>query len=379
MSNPAHLRLHGLTKVYDGSVRAVDDVDLSVEEGEFVTLVGPSGCGKSTTLRMLAGFVEPTDGTIEMNFTDITTTPPDKRDVGMVFQSIALFPHKSVKENIAYGMRVADESYSEEEVDSRVAEMLELIEMPGYEDRRPEQLSGGQAQRVGLARALALEPEMLLLDEPLSALDEKLREHMQTELTRIQRELGVTTIFVTHNQEEAMTMSDRIVVMNDGEFEQIGTPENVYSEPESVFVGDFMGKSNFFTGRVTHREEGNPVVETDYGKILAAVDGLTADTEVELLVRPENISITPGADADPAAPNTMTGEVELVQLIGSVVEYEVETEAGPITVEVQSSGTTEFERGDPVTLTFDAIDVRAFTDTDESPAEEATDGVEAVS
>jgi ABC-type Fe3+/spermidine/putrescine transport system ATPase subunit len=328
---------------------------------------------------MLAGFVEPTDGTIEMNFTDITTTPPDKRDVGMVFQSIALFPHKSVKENIAYGMRVAGESYSEEEVDSRVAEMLELIEMPGYEDRMPEQLSGGQAQRVGLARALALEPEMLLLDEPLSALDEKLREHMQTELTRIQRELGVTTIFVTHNQEEAMTMSDRIVVMNDGEFEQIGTPENVYSEPESVFVGDFMGKSNFFTGRVTHREEGNPVVETDYGKILAAVDGLTADTEVELLVRPENISITPGADADPSAPNTMTGEVELVQLIGSVVEYEVETEAGPITVEVQSSGTTEFERGDPVTLTFDAIDVRAFTDTDESPAEEATDGVEAVS
>jgi len=376
MSHPAHLRLHGLTKVYDGSVRAVDDVDLDVEEGEFVTLVGPSGCGKSTTLRMLAGFVEPTDGTIEMDFTDITRAPPDKRDVGMVFQSIALFPHKSVKENIAYGMRVADESFSEMEVEERVAEMLELIEMPGYEDRMPEQLSGGQAQRVGLARALALEPEVLLLDEPLSALDEKLREHMQTELTRIQRELGVTTIFVTHNQEEAMTMSDRIVVMNDGEFEQIGTPEEVYSEPESVFVGDFMGKSNLFAGQVTARDDGLATVETSYGTITATADGVTTGTNAQLLVRPEDLSIAQRQGSEPGGANSLTGEVGLVQLIGSIVEYEVDTEYGPLTVEVQSSGTIEFERGDPVTVSFDPADVRFFTGVDDSSASEADDRVE---
>ncbi|MDS0261075.1 ABC transporter ATP-binding protein [Haloarcula sp. S1CR25-12] len=375
MTNPKHLELHGLTKVYDGSVRAVDDVDLSVREGEFVTLVGPSGCGKSTTLRMLAGFVEPTEGTVEMNFTDITQAPPDKRDVGMVFQSIALFPHMSVKENIAYGMRVADKSFTESEVDERVTEMLELIEMPGYEDRMPEQLSGGQSQRVGLARALALEPEMLLLDEPLSALDEKLREHMQTELTRIQRELGVTTVFVTHNQEEAMTMSDRIVVMNDGNFEQIGTPEAVYNQPESVFVGDFMGKSNVFSGRMVRQADDFGVFDTDFGEIAAAADGFTADTSAQLLVRPENLSITRRDEAEPGAENSLHGEVGLVQLIGSVVEYEVETEYGPVTVEVQSSGTIDFERGDEVTVTFDPVDVRTFAESDDSEAPDADETV----
>jgi ABC-type Fe3+/spermidine/putrescine transport system ATPase subunit len=368
MSNPAHLRLHGLSKVYDGRVRAVDDVDLAVEEGEFVTLVGPSGCGKSTTLRMLAGFVEPTDGTIEMNFNDITDVPPDRRDVGMVFQSIALFPHKTVKENIAYGMRVADETFSEADVDARVEEMLELIEMPGYEDRMPEQLSGGQAQRVGLARALALEPEVLLLDEPLSALDEKLREHMQTELTRIQRELGVTTIFVTHNQEEAMTMSDRIVVMDDGEFAQIGTPETVYNEPASVFVGDFMGESNLFSGRVTGRDGEGATVETDYGTFEAPVGGLTGETEARLLVRPENLDIEPADSADPARANVVTGEVSLVQLVGATVEYEVDTGAGPVTVAEQSSGTVAFERGDGVVVSFGSEDVRAFTETGDRAA-----------
>jgi len=379
VTNPKHLQLHGLTKVYDGSVRAVDDVDLSVREGEFVTLVGPSGCGKSTTLRMLAGFVEPTEGTIEMNFTDITQAPPDKRDVGMVFQSIALFPHMSVKENIAYGMRVADKSFTESEVDERVTEMLELIEMSGYEDRMPEQLSGGQSQRVGLARALALEPEMLLLDEPLSALDEKLREHMQTELTRIQRELGVTTVFVTHNQEEAMTMSDRIVVMNDGNFEQIGTPEDVYNQPESVFVGDFMGKSNIFSGRMVRQADGFGVFDTDFGEIAAAADGFTADTSAQLLLRPENLSITRRGEAEPGAENSLPGEVGLVQLIGSVVEYEVETEYGPVTVEVQSSGTIDFERGDEVTVTFDPVDVRTFAESDDSEAPDADETVEVVS
>jgi ABC-type Fe3+/spermidine/putrescine transport system ATPase subunit len=378
VSNPAHLRLHGLTKVYDGSVRAVDDVDLAVEEGEFVTLVGPSGCGKSTTLRMLAGFVEPTEGTIEMDFQDITTVSPDKRDVGMVFQSIALFPHKTVEENIAYGMRVAEESYTGEEVTARVEEMLELIEMPGYEDRYPEQLSGGQAQRVGLARALALEPEVLLLDEPLSALDEKLREHMQTELTRIQRELGVTTIFVTHNQEEAMTMSDRIVVMNDGHFAQIGTPEAVYNEPESVFVGDFMGKSNLFTGRVTDRDGDRALVDTDYGSLAVPTAGLGVGASAQILVRPENVAIEladPASGAASDEQNALAGEVSLVQLVGATVEYEVETDAGPVTVAEQSDGTVAFERGDPVTVAFDPSDARTFGETGERATVESEDGV----
>jgi len=359
--NPAHLRLHGLKKVYDGSVLAVDDVDLSVKEGEFVTLVGPSGCGKSTTLRMLAGFVKPTDGDIEMNFKNITDVPPDKRDVGMVFQSIALFPHKSVKENIAYGMRVADETYTEQEVDDRVEEMLELIEMPGYQDRMPEGLSGGQAQRVGLARALALEPEVLLLDEPLSALDEKLREHMQTELTRIQRELGVTTVFVTHNQEEAMTMSDRIVVMNDGRFEQIGTPEEVYNEPDTVFVGDFMGKSNLFEGTVTKAGLDAAMLDTKYGSVTVPPDGLYADTNAQVLIRPENLDIVP-ADEDPAGETVVAGEVGLVQLVGATVEYEVDVGVGdPLTVAEQSSERL-FERGDDLTVSFDPEDVRTFTE-----------------
>mgnify|MGYP000607412916 CR=1 FL=1 len=258
----------------------------------------------------------------------------------------------------------------QEEIDDRVAQMLELIEMPGYEDRMPEQLSGGQAQRVGLARALAPEPEVLLLDEPLSALDEKLREHMQTELTRIQRELGVTTIFVTHNQEEAMTMSDRIVVMNDGHFEQIGSPEEIYTAPESVFVGDFMGKSNLFTGTVSRRANGQATVGTEYGEIVAPADGLTTGMDAELLLRPEDCAITHRDETTPAADNTLAGEVGLVQLIGSIVEYDVETDRGTVTVEKQSSGTIDFERGDPVRVSFDAVDVQTFAGTaDESTAE----------
>jgi len=365
-SNPDHLRLHGLTKVYDGSVRAVDDVDLRVEEGEFVTLVGPSGCGKSTTLRMLAGFVEPTAGTIEMNFADITDLPPEQRDVGMVFQSIALFPHLTVGENIAYGLRVSGETYSETEIEKRVAEMLELIEMPGYEDRRPEQLSGGQAQRVGLARALAPRPEVLLLDEPLSALDEKLREHMQTELTKIQKQLGVTTIFVTHNQEEAMTMSDRIVVMNEGRFEQIGTPETIYTEPESVFVGDFMGKSNLFEGTI-RRTGGRPTLDT--GALTFAVETDAAPgTAAQLLVRPENLSVVDsGTEPGSEPPNAMTGEVSLVQLVGAIVEYEVELDGGrTVAVAEQSGGTIGFARGDRITVAFDAADGVVFAGGDDA-------------
>ncbi|MFC6974042.1 ABC transporter ATP-binding protein [Halomicroarcula sp. GCM10025709] len=365
MTDPGHLRLHDLTKVYDGSVRAVDGVDLSVAEGEFVTLVGPSGCGKSTTLRMLAGFVEPTDGVVEMDYTDITHHLPEKRDIGMVFQSIALFPHKTVKENIAYGMRVADESYSESEIDDRVAEMLELIEMPGYQDRMPDQLSGGQAQRIGLARALAPQPEILLLDEPLSALDEKLRQRMETELTRIQRELGVTTIFVTHNQEEAMTMSDRIVVMDDGEFAQIGSPSEVYDEPSTLFVGEFMGKSNVFAGTV---DDDGRTLHTNRRSITFDAD-VSPGTEATVLLRPEHISIA--SEEPTSAANVMTGTVELAQLTGPTVEYEVKVDDETVlTVAEQSSGSTNFAEGDTVAVSFEAGQESVFPASDDPAVDE---------
>lgn len=369
MSAETNLRLNALSKVYNGTLRAVDTVDLSVKDGEFVTLVGPSGCGKSTTLRMIAGFISPSEGAIEMNGQNISELTPDKRDIGMVFQSIALFPHMTVTENIAYGMTVSSEDFSQEEKDERVEEMLELIEMPETADRYPDELSGGQQQRIGLARSLALQPEILLLDEPLSALDEKLREQMQTELTRIQQELGVTTVFVTHNQEEAMTMSDRIVVMNDGDFEQIGTPDEIYNEPESVFVADFMGKSNLFPGEVARNEADQSVVRTALGEYVTEDTSFREGTPVQLLVRPEGMQLS--APSDSGGENTLTGTVEIVHLLGSVTRYHVQTDDGrELIVEEQSDGEYKTE-GDQVQISFRPSDCRILPDPQPSDGEVA--------
>ncbi|MCL9813409.1 ABC transporter ATP-binding protein [Natranaeroarchaeum aerophilus] len=364
MSAGAHLSLKGLTKIYDGRVRAVDGVELDVQDGEFVTLVGPSGCGKSTTLRMIAGFIDPTAGSIEMNGQDITALPPNKRDIGMVFQSIALFPHMTVAENISYGMKVANESFSRSEMDERVEEMLELIEMPETADRYPEQLSGGQQQRIGLARSLALRPEILLLDEPLSALDEKLREQMQTELTKIQQELGVTTVFVTHNQEEAMTMSDRIVIMDDGHFAQIGSPEEVYNNPQSTFVADFMGKSNLFPGTVSERGSRQSTVRTDAGEFVVEDTSFATETSVQLLVRPEDFRMS--TTSAPDSKNMISGTIEITHLLGSVARYHVSSEqAGQLIVEDQSGGQSVTE-GQQVQLSVDPAD--CFVIPDPEPA-----------
>ncbi len=366
MSADPHLSLKGLTKVYDGRVKAVDRVELDIQNGEFVTLVGPSGCGKSTTLRMLAGFIEPTSGSIEMDGRDITFLPPNKRDIGMVFQSIALFPHMTVAENISYGMKVADEKFSQSEIDDRVEEMLELVEMPETADRYPEQLSGGQQQRIGLARSLALRPEILLLDEPLSALDEKLREQMQTELTKIQQELGVTTVFVTHNQEEAMTMSDRIVIMNDGHFEQIGTPNQVYNDPKSTFVADFMGKSNLFAGTVTETGPDESVVTTDAGEFIVDDTSFRTRASVQILIRPEDLMMSRPSDSQ--ADNTLTGTVTIVHLLGSVTRYYIQSEqAGQLIVEDQSGGQLATE-GDSVQVFFDPSECCVIPDP-EPPVE----------
>ncbi len=353
------IQLQDVSKVYGGDVVAVDGVNLTVEDGEFVTLVGPSGCGKTTTLRMIAGFETPTTGRVRMGGQDITDLPPYRRDVGMVFQSFALFPHMTVKENIAYGLRVDDESHTEAEIDARVQEMLELIELPEIEDRMPDQISGGQQQRVALARALALNPEALLLDEPLANLDERLREQMQAELSRIQKELGVTTVFVTHNQEEAMTMSDRIVVMNQGGFEQVGDPDQVYDDPASLFVADFIGKANVFRGRARTRD-GGLVVETGTMTLRAAgAEGIREGDAVGAVVRPQDATIeTGGVEAD----NVLSGEVTLSQRVGELVEYRLDTDIGEfIIVEQAGRGGTRFGRGDRVQAGFPAEACRLLT------------------
>jgi ABC-type Fe3+/spermidine/putrescine transport system ATPase subunit len=267
----------------------------------------------------------------------------------------------TVKDNIAYGMRVADQEYSEQEVNDRVDEMLEMIELPGIKERKPDQLSGGQQQRVALARALALNPEALLLDEPLASLDEKLRKQMQAELSRIQKELGVTTVFVTHNQEEAMTMSDRIVVMNEGGFEQIGSPDTVYHNPSSLFVADFIGKANILHGQITEGSGETVTVETGETTLEAtASERLEPGTEVGVVVRPEGVSLTP-ADANETLGdggnrmNVTTGEVNLVQMLGGTVEYRVYTEGGNeliVTTQAGEHRTDPFERGDRVQIGF---------------------------
>jgi spermidine/putrescine transport system ATP-binding protein len=278
----------GTTKVFghgDTAVRALDDVSVAIQPGEFFTLLGPSGCGKTTLLRLVAGFEAPTAGAILLDGRDVTREPPNRRPVNTVFQSYALFPHLTVAQNIGFGLEMLGRRRAE--IDARVAEMLRLTRMEEFAGRRTAQLSGGQQQRVALARALAPAPEVLLLDEPLSALDLKLRKEMQRELKRLQHETGITFVFVTHDQEEALTMSDRIGVMNRGRVLQVGTPREVYTAPQSRFVADFIGETNFLTGRRTDRR-----IVLDGGGEVAA-EG-TGEGPVTLAVRPEHVRLGDG-------------------------------------------------------------------------------------
>ena len=242
----ATIKLDDVTKTFDGKVVAVDAVTLDIAPGEFFSLLGPSGCGKTTSLRMIAGFEEPDDGRITVGGADVTHMPVHRRDMGMIFQSYALFPHRTVAENVAFGLRMR--RLDKGEIKQRVGQALRQVALEGYEDRRPAQLSGGQQQRVALARAIVIRPRVLLCDEPLAALDRKLRQNMQVELKQLQQQLGVTLIFVTHDQEEAMTVSDRIAVMNAGRIDQIGSPSDIYNRPRTRFVSDFIGEINLFEG-----------------------------------------------------------------------------------------------------------------------------------
>jgi len=310
-----------------GETVAVDHIDLEVVDGEFFSLLGPSGCGKTTTLRMIGGFEAPTSGLIELQGQDVTWLPPYKRNVNTVFQNYALFPHLTIFENVAFGLR--RKGAKDAEVKSRVKEMLTLVELPGFEGRKPNQISGGQAQRVALARALINKPAVLLLDEPLGALDLKLRKQMQVELKRIQQEVGITFIYVTHDQEEAMTMSDRIAVMNKGRYEQLGEPEVLYERPTTRFVAGFLGVSNLLPGAVEGNDGNYAAVRLEDDTRVLAPRGLVGDvSRVDVGVRPEKIRLhEPEADV-PAGHNHMSGVVRDASYLGVSTQYLVEARGG---------------------------------------------------
>ena len=346
-----YLTLENISKVFPargnvGEVVAVYDVDLEIEKGELVTLLGPSGCGKTTTLRMLAGFEFPTSGRIFLDGREINSLPPHRRDMSMVFQSYALFPHLTVFENVAYGLNV--QKLSRRTITERVNRVLDLVHLPGYGDRPPGQLSGGQQQRVALARALIMEPKVLLMDEPLSNLDAKLREEMRTEIRRIQKELNITSVYVTHDQIEAMTLSDRIVVMNQGVIEQIGTPVEIYRYPNSRFVANFIGRANFIDG-VVLAQNGSGLTVKSLGESIT-LSNIKRDfregEDVTLIVRPEMVEIKKTGGLYPAV-------VRRAVYLGDMIEYAVDVDGASILgTETDPHVIELFEEGENVTLGF---------------------------
>jgi spermidine/putrescine transport system ATP-binding protein len=327
----AAIELVGVEKGFTGGghdVRAVDEVNLRIAEGEFFSLLGPSGCGKTTTLRMIAGFEEPTSGQILLHGRDMVGVPPFRRDVNMVFQQYALFPHMDVFENVAFGLR--RKKVDRNEIRRRVTEALALVELEGREKRKPRQLSGGQQQRVALARALVNRPRALLLDEPLGALDLKLRQAMQLELKRIQREVGITFVYVTHDQEEALTMSDRLVVMNAGRIEQLGSPRELYEHPATRFVANFIGTSNVLTGRLERKGDGWALAGLGPDqRVLVADAGQASDgQDVELAIRPEKIVLRTEQDPPPSDRSALRVRVDEVVYLGTSTQYRTVTDGG---------------------------------------------------
>lgn len=323
-SGKVTLSIRNLVKVFGskhGQVQALDDVSLDIREGELFTLLGPSGCGKTTTLRCIAGFEKPSGGSIDFLGRDYTAIPPFRRNIGMVFQSYALFPHMSIFENVAYGLRIR--KIPKKEIEERVGRIIQLVGLETTQKRKPSELSGGQQQRIALARALVYDPELLLLDEPLSNLDAKLRVYMREEIRRIQQQARVTTIYVTHDQEEALSISDRIAVMHDGKVSQVGPPDEIYENPNSIRVADFIGQANFLDCAV--KNNGATVLTFTSGEeIVLETDSDSIHSfphqEGILFVRPEQMKVTAAADQA----NTLKGEVKVILYLGSVVRYFVE-------------------------------------------------------
>lgn len=344
------IEFRGIGKYYD-EFAAVEDFNLEIKKGEFVTFLGPSGCGKTTTLRMIAGFEIPTEGSILLNGRDISELPPHKRPINTVFQRYALFPHLNIFENIAFGLKLKTtevsyqnndgnvikrkEKLSKKEIREKVKKALAIVDLEGFEKRNITTLSGGQQQRVAIARAIVNEPEILLLDEPLGALDLKMRKEMQLELKAMHEKFGITFIYVTHDQEEALTMSDKVVVMSDGRIQQIGTPEEIYNEPETVFVADFIGESNIFTGKMT-----GPKKVRFCGEVFTCVDEFATGTQVDAVVRPEDVEMTTPDRAQ------LTGIVQSVIFKG--MHYELIISVGEN--EIQIKTTRHIEAGQTVYL-----------------------------
>jgi spermidine/putrescine transport system ATP-binding protein len=355
-----------LVKQFD-EVIAVDGINLEMPAGEFFSMLGPSGCGKTTTLRMIAGFEQPTSGRILLDGDDMVFTPPHKRNVNMVFQNYALFPHLNVFDNVAFGLRRHKQPKAE--IRRRVADALELVQLTGLEKRKPSQMSGGQQQRVALARALVLQPAVLLLDEPLGALDAKLRKALQIELKALQQQVGITFIYVTHDQEEALTMSDRIAVMSDGRVEQVGPPQDLYEEPTTTFVADFLGVSNLMT--VTAQGESNGRCKVALGEFeLYASQGDTSTTgETRMVIRPERVRLEAH---ESTGENRIPGMVERVVYLGNANQIIVGLAHGErIQALVQNTGDElAYRQGDPVQAYMPAEALRVLTDTGTAPLED---------
>ena len=348
------IELKHITKNFDDNFTAVDDFNLEVQRGEFVTFLGPSGCGKTTTLRMIAGFEMPTEGEILLNGKDISKLPPNKRPINTVFQRYALFPHLNIYDNIAFGLKL--KKLPKAEIEKKVKKALEMVDLEGFEDRRVQTLSGGQQQRIAIARSLVNEPEILLLDEPLGALDLKMRKEMQLELKEMHERLGITFIYVTHDQEEALTMSDKIVVMSEGRIQQIGTPEDIYNEPQNAFVADFIGDSNILDGIMIE----DRLVEILGAKFECVDVGFGKNKPVDVVIRPEDIDLVKPEEG------TIHGRV--THLIFKGVHYEMEVAVNGFELLVHS--TDLFPVGQEVGIHVDPFDIQIMNKP-ESEDEEA--------
>jgi putative spermidine/putrescine transport system ATP-binding protein len=351
----SYLEIRDLRRVYGGGA-GVHGFDFSAERGEFVSLLGPSGCGKTTVLRAVAGFEPPDRGVVRLDGRDVAPLPVNRRQIGMVFQNYALFPNMTVGDNVAFGLRIAKRPATE--IRARVAQMLDLIQLPGIAGRYPNQLSGGQQQRVALARALAVEPKLLFLDEPLSALDAKVRVAVREEIRSVQRRLGITTLFVTHDQQEALAISDRIVVMNEGRIEQVGTPSEIYNAPRTRFVASFVGTLNLLEGRIVDGGAGAVAVEGQPLRLAAPTPG-EAGTPCTLALRPEAIALGAGEGVR----NALTGDIEAVEFLGALVRVRVAVGTQRLWLDAFNDPARPLPQpGQAATLTFAPRDLQRLAD-----------------
>ena len=339
-----------MSKTYAGNVQAVRKVDLEVESGEFISLLGSSGCGKTTTLQMVAGFVSPTAGAVILDGEDISQAVPEKRDMGVVFQSYALFPHMTVAQNIAFGLEMR--KIKRPQLQERVSEALAMVRLSGLENRYPNELSGGQRQRVAIARVLAIRPRVLLLDEPMSNLDAKLRGEMHVELRALQRRLGITTILVTHDQVEAMTMSDRIAVMANGVIAELGKPQDVYDHPRSEFAFKFLGQANLIEGRISALDNDVATIIANDKALRAVIPLGQVGQTTKLFVRPEKLRLCSVEDS------TIKGKVVTRLFLGSIWFYEISSEIGSVRLTVVNGGTAQPQEGDVVGITWNDGDLQ---------------------